>query len=59
MDHVNHLGDYQVKIVPRESVLLKALKMMMMIMMMGQLRGGTSVLQYVCMTPIIKEKMES
>lgn len=38
MDHVNQLGDYQVKTVPRESVLLKALKMMMM--MMGQLRGG-------------------
>lgn len=57
MDHVNQLGDYQVKIVPRESVLLKALKKKMM-MMMSQLRGGTSVLQYVCMTPIIKEKVE-
>lgn len=56
MDHINQLGDYQVKTVPRESVLLKALKMMMM--MMGQLRGGTSVLQYICMTPIIKEKVE-
>lgn len=57
MDHVNQLGDYQVKIVPRESVLLKALKKKMM-MMMSQLRGGTSVLQYVCMTLIIKEKVE-